>query len=161
MQAGALDALTPMTPKSVSSVSSDSTDLEDDPDVTVVEMLLEPNFLQVRAPLGCGLAEAGLGEAAARPRRRRRRQPDVRLPAPAPPTTQAAHPPAPPQIDNTYNKLQTLCEYIDDTEVGPPRLCCRRAWTVASAAAQASAAGAAHPTSRPTALPPPASVSTH
>ena len=21
------------------------------------------------------------------------------------------------QIDNTYNKLQTLCEYIDDTEV--------------------------------------------
>lgn len=22
------------------------------------------------------------------------------------------------QIDNTYNKLQTLCEYIDDTEVG-------------------------------------------
>jgi len=22
----------------------------------------------------------------------------------------------PPQIDNTYNKLQTLCEYIDDTE---------------------------------------------
>ena len=21
-----------------------------------------------------------------------------------------------PQIDNTYNKLQTLCEYIDDTE---------------------------------------------
>ena len=22
------------------------------------------------------------------------------------------------QLDNTYNKLQTLCEYIDDTEVG-------------------------------------------
>jgi magnesium transporter len=21
------------------------------------------------------------------------------------------------QVDNTYNKLQTLCEYIDDTEV--------------------------------------------
>ena len=26
--------------------------------------------------------------------------------------------PCPMQIDNTYNKLQTLCEYIDDTEVG-------------------------------------------
>ena len=26
--------------------------------------------------------------------------------------------PVRPQIDNTYNKLQTLCEYIDDTEVG-------------------------------------------
>jgi magnesium transporter len=62
---GALDAMTPMTPKSVSSASSDSTDLEDDPDVAVVEGLLEPYFLQ---------------------------------------------------IDNTYNKLQTLCEYIDDTE---------------------------------------------
>lgn len=63
---GAMDALTPMTPKSsVSSASSDSTDLEDDPDVAVVEMLMEPYFMQ---------------------------------------------------IDNTYNKLQTLCEYIDDTE---------------------------------------------
>ncbi len=26
-----------------------------------------------------------------------------------------------PQIDNTFNKLQTLCEYIDDTEVGGGR----------------------------------------
>ena len=31
--------------------------------------------------------------------------------------------PLPLQIDNTYNKLQTLCEYIDDTEVGG-RVCC-------------------------------------
>ncbi len=23
------------------------------------------------------------------------------------------------QMDNTYNKLQTLCEYIDDTEARP------------------------------------------
>ena len=46
-----MDALTPMTPKSsVSSASSDSTDLEDDPDVAVVEMLMEPYFMQVR---GC------------------------------------------------------------------------------------------------------------
>ncbi|KAL4428790.1 hypothetical protein ABPG77_005228 [Micractinium sp. CCAP 211/92] len=62
------DAITPMTPKSASSASSassDSTDLEDDPDVAVVEMLMEPYFMQ---------------------------------------------------IDNTFNKLQTLCEYIDDTE---------------------------------------------
>ncbi|KAI3437683.1 hypothetical protein D9Q98_000132 [Chlorella vulgaris] len=60
-----MEAMTPMTPKSASSASSDSTDLEDDPDVAVVEMLMEPYFMQ---------------------------------------------------IDNTYNKLQTLCEYIDDTE---------------------------------------------
>ena len=62
--------MTPKTPKTVSSVSSassHSTALEDDPDVAVVEMLMEPYFMQ---------------------------------------------------IDNTYNKLQTLCEYIDDTEVG-------------------------------------------
>ncbi|KAL4451649.1 hypothetical protein ABPG75_007311 [Micractinium tetrahymenae] len=63
--ADANDAITPMTPKSASSASSDSTDLEDDPDVAVVEMLMEPYFMQ---------------------------------------------------IDNTFNKLQTLCEYIDDTE---------------------------------------------
>ncbi|PSC75097.1 magnesium transporter MRS2-7 isoform B [Micractinium conductrix] len=62
---GEPEAMTPMTPKSASSASSDSTDLEDDPDVAVVEMLMEPYFMQ---------------------------------------------------IDNTYNKLQTLCEYIDDTE---------------------------------------------
>jgi hypothetical protein len=42
--------MTPMTPKSASSASSDSTDLEDDPDVAVVEMLMEPYFMQV----GCG-----------------------------------------------------------------------------------------------------------
>ena len=45
-------ATTPHTPKSVSSASSDSTDLEDDPDVAVVEMLLEPYFMQVRGPAG-------------------------------------------------------------------------------------------------------------
>ncbi|KAI3437682.1 hypothetical protein D9Q98_000131 [Chlorella vulgaris] len=50
---------------SASSASSDSTDLADDPAVEVVEMVMEPYFMQV---------------------------------------------------DNTYNKLQTLCEYIDDTE---------------------------------------------
>ncbi|KAL4428791.1 hypothetical protein ABPG77_005229 [Micractinium sp. CCAP 211/92] len=65
-----IDSL-PETPRpgqaggSASSASSDSTDLEDDPDVAVVEMLMEPYFMQV---------------------------------------------------DNTFNKLQTLCEYIDDTE---------------------------------------------
>lgn len=47
MQPTALDAMTPMTPKSASSASSDSTDLEDDPDVAVVEMLMEPYFMQV------------------------------------------------------------------------------------------------------------------
>jgi hypothetical protein len=35
------------TPKSASSASSDSTDLADDPDVAVVEMLMEPYFMQV------------------------------------------------------------------------------------------------------------------
>lgn len=25
-------------------------------------------------------------------------------------------------VDNTFNKLQTLCEYIDDTEVSPHRV---------------------------------------
>lgn len=28
------------------------------------------------------------------------------------------------QLDNTYNKLQTLCEYIDDTEVGALHFAC-------------------------------------
>ncbi|KAL4428792.1 hypothetical protein ABPG77_005230 [Micractinium sp. CCAP 211/92] len=65
-----IDSL-PETPRpgqaggSVSSASSASTDLEDDPAVEVVEMVMEPYFMQV---------------------------------------------------DNTFNKLQTLCEYIDDTE---------------------------------------------
>ncbi len=27
-------------------------------------------------------------------------------------------------VDNTFNKLQTLCEYIDDTEVRPSFVCC-------------------------------------
>jgi hypothetical protein len=47
LQGGGMEAMTPMTPKSISSASSDSTDLEDDPDVAVVEMLMEPYFMQV------------------------------------------------------------------------------------------------------------------
>ena len=31
-------------------------------------------------------------------------------------------------VDNTFNKLQTLCEYIDDTEVLPIASCCMPAW---------------------------------
>ena len=62
-QAAALEVATPMTPKSASSASSDSTDLEDDPDVAVVEMLMEPYFMQARRwgwGLGAGLRRTAL-----------------------------------------------------------------------------------------------------
>ncbi|EFN56043.1 hypothetical protein CHLNCDRAFT_57773 [Chlorella variabilis] len=105
-EATGLEAMTPMTPKSASSASSDSTDLEDDPDVAVVEMLLEPYFMQAsgwrasrRAACAAGCVRRRAGESGA--------QGGLAIGR----LTGRCR-----QIDNTYNKLQTLCEYIDDTE---------------------------------------------
>jgi hypothetical protein len=56
-----MDAMTPLTPKSASSASSDSTDLEDDPDVAVVEMLIEPYFMQVGSLISWRCVAEGVG----------------------------------------------------------------------------------------------------